>query len=350
MQSNTRKTYAGLDIAKFLCSIVILLYHYFSENGSLPGILSEALSLYAVAVALFMTISGFLVFNKLEHVTDQTERWRIVKKQSLKILRIYLIWSVPYLIYTVFGWNYDTLTLNYVLWQIRGWIFNSTFYTIWFMPSLAFGLIFTFFVTEKLPEYIADILAVVLYVLGSLTMTYSYFGDMIPGFGIFKSLVTNWLGGSRGWLVFAFPLIMTGRRMVRFKQKVNPLKNGALSVGFAVLIVIEALILRKVAGHTGIDMTLMMIPCVYSVLGFLISVDIKSGAYCLWMRNMSLLIFISQRMYLTVLPDLFPTLFDRYIFANQYMGAGIIFVAVFGVNAILIKASQKAPILKKLYS
>ncbi len=105
MQSNTQKTYAGLDIAKFLCSIVILLYHYFSENGSLPGILSEALSLYAVAVALFMTISGFLVFNKLEHVTDQTERWRIVKKQSLKILRIYLIWSVPYLIYTVFGFG-----------------------------------------------------------------------------------------------------------------------------------------------------------------------------------------------------------------------------------------------------
>ena len=59
-------TYPGIDIGKFLCAFLILFYHYFSEHGSLPGLLGEALSLYAVAVALFMTISGFLLYNKLE--------------------------------------------------------------------------------------------------------------------------------------------------------------------------------------------------------------------------------------------------------------------------------------------
>ena len=61
----TKKKYNGLDIGKFLCAFLILFYHYFSEHRGLPVIIEEALSLYAVAVALFMLISGFLTFNKI---------------------------------------------------------------------------------------------------------------------------------------------------------------------------------------------------------------------------------------------------------------------------------------------
>lgn len=77
---------------------LILFYHYFSEHGPLPGLLNEVLSLYAVAVALFMTISGFLIFDKLSAVKETKERWKIVKHQVVRIYSIYLIWSIPYLI------------------------------------------------------------------------------------------------------------------------------------------------------------------------------------------------------------------------------------------------------------
>lgn len=345
-----RKTYAGLDIAKFLCALLILFYHYFSEHGTLPGILEEALSLYAIAVALFMAISGFLTFNKLESVLGYQNRWEIVKKQALRILRIYAIWSIPYLIYSVSTWNWSTVTLKFVLWRVRGWIFNSTFSTIWFMPSLALGLVFTFLVTEKLPKYAVNLLAAMLYIIGSLSMTYSYFGDMIPGFSITKMIITDWLGGPRGWLVYAFPLIMVGRRMARRKEKVSTLKTAALSFVFVFLILIEALLLRSKAGHTGIDMTFMMIPSVYCILGFLISLKIPSGAYCLWIRKMSILIFMSQRIFLTVLPNLFSEFFNKYIFANYYAGAVIISVFVIGFSVLIIVCSEKVSVLKKLYS
>lgn len=346
----TKSVYPGIDIGKFICAFLILFYHYFSEHGTLPGILGEALSLYAIAVALFMAISGFLTFNKLESVSDYQNRWKIVKKQALRILRIYALWSIPYLIYTVFSWDWQTITLKFVLWQVRGWIFGSTFYTIWFMPSLALGLVFTFFVTEKLPEYVVNLLAAVLYIIGSLTMTYSYFGDMIPGFNVLNMLITDWLGGSRGWLVYAFPLIMVGRRMAKHKEKVSTFKMAALSFMFVFLIIIEALLLRKAAGHTGIDMTLMMLPSVYCILGFLISLKIPSGTYCLWIRKFSILIFMSQRIFLTVLPDLFSDFFNKYIFANYYSGAVIISVFVIGFSSLIILFSKKFPVLKKLYS
>lgn len=81
---STKCMYLGLDVGKFLCAFLILFYHYFSEHGSLLGLLGEALSLYAVAVALFMTISGFLIYNKLEKIDSREERWRVVKNRLLE--------------------------------------------------------------------------------------------------------------------------------------------------------------------------------------------------------------------------------------------------------------------------
>lgn len=37
----SKKYFASLDIAKFGCSIIILLYHYFSEYGHAPAWFEE---------------------------------------------------------------------------------------------------------------------------------------------------------------------------------------------------------------------------------------------------------------------------------------------------------------------
>lgn len=71
---STKCMYLGLDVGKFLCAFLILFYHYFSEHGSLPGLLGEALSLYAVAVALFMTISGFsFIINLRKLIAEKND-------------------------------------------------------------------------------------------------------------------------------------------------------------------------------------------------------------------------------------------------------------------------------------
>ncbi len=56
MNLKPTKSYAGLDVGKFLCALLILFYHNFTEHGPAPALLEEALSLFAVAVALFMAI------------------------------------------------------------------------------------------------------------------------------------------------------------------------------------------------------------------------------------------------------------------------------------------------------
>lgn len=349
MEKQNKKVYPGLDIGKFLCAFLILFYHYFSEHGPLPGILNEVLSLYAVAVALFMAISGFLIFDKLSDIKETKERWKIVKHQVARIYSIYLIWSVPYLIFTISRWDYNSISLSFIFDNVQKWIFNSTFYTIWFMPMLAIGLVLTFWLTEKLPPLIVNILAFICYAFGALLLTYNFVGECLKGYDIFSGFATTWLGGARGWLFYAFPLIMLGRYAVKCKERFKVVPTLVLSIIFLLLMLGEALFLRKISGaHTGIDLTVMMIPTVFFIVGFLISVSIPSGKYCVWMRNMSTLIFMSQRLFLTVLPACFPILFN-FIFSNIYFGAVIVTVLIFILAMSIIKLTKKKEIFKKLY-
>lgn len=112
---------------------------------------------------------------------------------------------------------------------------------------------------------------------------------------------------------------------------------------------VEALLIRKISGrHTGIDLTIMMIPTVFCVLGFLISVRLPKGKYGKWMRNMSTLIFMSQRLFLTVLPECFPIVFS-FVFMNKYIGAVTIIVMTILFSQFVIQISKKNLIFQKLY-
>ena len=302
----TKSVYPGIDIGKFLCAFLILFYHYFSEHGSLPGLLGEALSLYAVAVALFMTISGFLLYNKLEGIDNKEARWSIVKKQVCRIYRIYLLWSIPYLIFTIWHWDWSSISVSYIIWEVQRWVFNSTFYTFW--------------LTERLPNAAVNALGILCYMIGALSLTYQFIGYQLPGFARFVEFENLWIGGARGWLFYAFPLILVGRYLVAHKDKMNPLPMACLSCCCTLVMLAEALLIRKISGgHTGIDLTIMMIPTVFCILSFLISLRLPVGRYCAWMRKMSTLIFMTQRLFLTVLPEIFPFLFNTCIAVNPFM-------------------------------
>lgn len=349
MELKNKTTYTALDVGKFLCALLILFYHYFSEHGPIPRLLDEALSLYAVGVALFMVISGFLTFDKLNTVSEFEVRRSYVLKQVKRILTIYLLWSVPYLTYTICNWDFSNITVLFVLKQVRGWIFGSTFYTIWFMPSLAFGLLLAFYLSEKIPEWLTATTSIVLFLIGTFTLTYSFVGEKLPFYDNFSYVFNTYLGGSRGWLVFGTPFVMLGKYMVKIKSKIRCVPCMLLSILSLLLLLIEALILRKFVGHTGIDTAFMMIPTVFFILGFLLTFKLPDGTYSVWMRKMSVLIFVTQRIFLTVIPHLISTSIYSFVFSNVYVGALFVCGGTILFSAMIIFASKKITWLKNLY-
>ena len=345
MSKTAKPQYGMLDVAKFLCALLILFYHFFSENGSLPMILEEALSTYAIAVALFMTISGFLLFRKLEDIQDRRERWCVVRKQAWRTLRIYLLWSIVYVIYNISRWDFANLTAMFVLLQLRQWVFASTFYTIWFMPALAIGVIAAFWLTELAPKWAVATLAVILYAVGALMLTYKGVGNLIPGFSGVAAFCGNWLGGARGWLFFAVPLLLVGRTVAKREKQQSWALWLILSAVCVAVMLAEALVLRHFFGSTGIDMTLLMPATAFCVLRFLLSVQIPQGAYQLWMRKMSVLIFVTQRIFLSVI----PSYFGAYIFANSMVAFLFCVGGTVLFSAGIILLSKKVKPLTLLY-
>ena len=345
MTQTSKPQHGMLDVAKFLCALLILFYHFFSENGSLPMILEEALSTYAIAVALFMTISGFLLFRKLESIPTRGERWLVVCKQAWRTLRIYLLWSIVYVLYNISRWNFADLSIAFVLLQLRQWIFTSTFYTIWFMPALAIGLLATFWLTELAPKWAVAILAVILYVMGALMLTYKGVGAMIPGYAGVTDFAGIWLGGARGWLFFAIPLLLVGRIAAKKQSSTRWMIWLVLSAVCVAAMLAEALVLRRFFGSTGIDMTVLMPAAAFCILQFLLSVQIPQGAYQLWMRKMSLLIFVTQRIFLSVIPGLV----GESLLANGYFAFGFCVGGTILFSAVIIFLSRKVKILKLLY-
>lgn len=223
-KSITKPVYPGMDVGKFLCAFLILFFffHYFSEKGALSGLLDEAFSLHAIAAALFMTFSGFLLYNKLFQIECRKDRWDIVKKQTWRIYRIYFLWSIPYLIFSVLCWDRGSIYSAFILWEIQKWVFSSTFYTICSMPALAIGTVLTFWLTKRLPSVVAALLSTLCWIslvpfqvpTNSLVVVSQNSSDLLD-FSIFGFV------GSKGWLWYAFPLLLVGKSMVSCKNKVK---------------------------------------------------------------------------------------------------------------------------------
>ncbi len=188
-----------------------------------------------------------------------------------------------------------------------------------------------------------------MYITGGLLGTYSFVLESVPGFNAFDNFCTLWLAGNRGGLFYAFPLIMLGRFFAIKKPKRSWITWGILSVVSTAILLIEALMRRSLAGNTGIDNDIMLIPIVFCLLGFLTTVNIPQGAYAVFLRKMSVLIFVTQRLFLTVIPELLPTKITEAIFANVYVGALFACGGTIVFSILIIVLSNKFTWLKKIY-
>lgn len=348
--STERKQYPAVDIAKFCCALLILFYHYFSEHGPVAGFVEDFLSLYAVAVALFMTLSGYLTFYKVFRERDTVAAWPAVWKQVKRIMVIYLLWSVPYLFFSIIRWNWaeGTVTPLFVLLKVRGWIFQSTYYTIWFMPSLALGLLLAYGLYCKLPWGAACAVGFLLYLLGSLQSTYAFLLKGVPCWGVFATFSDTWLQGCRGGIFFGAPLILLGGCAAKIRWR-KPVTLGVMSMITMALLLTEAILLRRYVGGCGLDLAMMMIPVCLMLTMFLTSISWKSGDFCRWLRAMSVLIFMSQRIFLTVIPQILPESLKNRISANSITGCLMVCGGTILFDVVLLRLSKKSEFLRKLY-
>lgn len=167
--------YSGIDLAKFICSILVVTIHIppFGLNSPINGYINCYLA--RLAVPFFFIASSFFLFSKCQKTPGETAS--IVKQYLLRIIKLYLIWSLIYLpislvqIYESNG-GFSVLAIFDF---IRQTLFVGSFVHLWYLVALVvsiilFSLLLSIF---RKKEYVVYIICITLYGIGLTGQGYS---------------------------------------------------------------------------------------------------------------------------------------------------------------------------------
>lgn len=184
---------------------------------------------------------------------------------------------------------------------------------------------------------------------GMFGYTYKFIVDGTP-IGNFYDLYLVVFKTTRNGVFNAVPFIFIGY-LISFKE-IKPSVKGffkfAIPAGVSlVLMVAEAFLLKLKFNVTGMDVCVFVVPFTYFFIMAVMHIDLKENKIWIWCRKLSLLIFVTQRLFLTMLPDFFPNVF-AVIYSNSYIGL----VAVIGItvafSVLFTLLSDKIKFLKKM--
>ena len=336
-----RKNYISLDVVKFGCALIILLYHWASEWGHVPAIVEELFSLYAIVLPIFLTISGYLFFDKVLHVTKE-EQQDVLLHQVKRILSVYLLWSIGYILFQIYTWFVENLTVHEIAKDVWGWLTYSTFYTIWFMPALALGLVIVFSLYQKLGLKKTFVVSVVLYVVGTLGLTYGFFGDKIKFIDVFLEWFCNYFNSTRNGIFYTPVFIAIGGLVAQRKERLKLWQSLLGVIVSGIFLVAEAVILKVYVGGTGIDMAIFQIAFSWFALEFVLKLkfDFVSANVSIWMRRISMLLFVSQRYFLSVIPEFFSNSILLKVEKNNILSFSIMVGGTFLLSVAIVQLSK----------
>ena len=199
----------GIDLVKVLMAFVVVSIH--TTTWPLLGIRE-------VAVPYFFIVSGFFLFGKM--TGDREEDLTAIRTWTLKILKLYLIWTAIYLPFTVFGWLQDGLDWKQALMLFaRNLVFvgeNFMSWPLWYLLSMLWGgVLFYILRALRVPVWSMFLAGIMLFAV-----------PRIPGIadaGIFKKLFKG-----PDFLVFTGPLYLAIGGMLRRYLDRLPLWGGIL--------------------------------------------------------------------------------------------------------------------------
>lgn len=335
------KKYNSIDVVKFLLALLIVMSHYASEWGHFSSNIDMLFSLYIVAVPFFFVCSSFFVFRKFNTVHNDAERKVIVVKYIKRIIVMYASWSCVYIIFNILTWCVYGVTSQEIMAYIHELLVYSSYNTIWFLPATAVGVAMVYLLSRRFKSHQIIAIALIIYILGCVGQSYSF---VLDNYRVLKNIynVYNALFlTTRNGIFNGFPFAALGY-VIAFESKpekkgfIN--KNMFFSVLFLIGFVFEAIVLKKFFSAINVNTILFLFPFSYYFYKWLLGIELKSKNYFITLRKLSTVIFLSQRIFLTALPRLFPqSIFVYLLTCNSYVGLIYILLITILFSYLIIK-------------
>ena len=350
-----KKQYFAIDLMKFVLAVLLICAHVSSEKLSFPVYIDVWFSLYIIAVPFFFTTSAFFFFKKLTNEEDKSARLQHYKRYTKRILLMYLMWSLIYTCFIVAHWvQTDSLTLEAFGKHVFYSITYSSYPTIWFLPSLWVAVSLVYFCWERKMKVNSILLvSLLLYAIG--WMMYTFPKDRLPFANIlewydliFKSPRNGFFNGFIYAAIGAYIAINYSKIFSKnSKSFIIYYVVSAILLGGAVT---EALLSKKfINPQVDANFVFLLIPFTYFFVIATAKTELKPSPIYLSCRNLSLLLFLSQRIFLTAIPLLLPVGIVAAISSNPYIGLLIFLGSTFVFSLLIVKLSSRYKFLKVLW-
>ncbi len=331
-----KKNYNLIDILKFVFAILIMFAHTASSFVEFPNYVDIFFSLYIFGVPFFFACSSFFFFKGLfidNRIIDENNKK--YKNFSRRILLMYGAWSIIYFLFVAMEWIVKGVEVHEVIGYFHKSFIFSTYATIWFLPALWIGVTITYFLLKKYHIKTVLISAVCLYLIGSLM--YSYLPVFQP-FTILNKWVESYLTvfiTSRNGIFNGFPLVAVGALVACNSQRVKV--NNWLWIILFFGVIAETFFIKFFIKGFGVDFALLLIPFTYYFLKRMLQIDLPNHPIYIKARNYSMLIFLSQRIFITAIPALLSVEVINKLTRNPYLGLLYVCLSVFIVSYLIIK-------------
>lgn len=229
----------SIDIFRFISALLVVAIHTNPAteiNPYLGYFCSQILP--RIAVPFFFCVSGYFYIKKLNRATEKREMIKIFRTTFFSYLKIYVFWSIVYLVCDYKQYFYDGVSVKGI---IAGIVLNffvyGSYYHLWYFIGVFFSLIIITGCYLIRVEKILAYFSVVLYLAGVLGCAYYQIGNKIPLFSMLIS--SSYFTLIRRVLLMALPFFMVGYFLPKISYRNISIKvvlTGALFIGEIIVV------------------------------------------------------------------------------------------------------------------
>lgn len=300
-----KRKYAAIDIAKYVSALLVVCIHtypFYEISETFNTFFMQTIC--RIAVPFFFTTSGFFFFRK--YGDDPEENTNNLRKYIMRLLKIYLIWTVIYLPYTIWDQYQAGFSILGVFSYIRDFFLNGSYYHLWFLPALMLASVIVFYLYKEKGLVFTLKVSLGAYFVGYLINVYTPVWESIPGINFFFAFFTKTLVTARDGIFFGPIFVSLGLLLAKTGRLPSRTSLGGFVISF-LLVVVEVLIYNM----TGIlrdltSMYLFLVPAVYFLVNWLLTIKMPYKPIYKVLRNDSLLIYTSHILFAKILLALMP--------------------------------------------
>lgn len=343
------KQYKSLDVAKFICAILIIIIHT-SPFSSFSKALTFGFRniVCVIAVPFFFLTSGFLAFKKIDSLAQENKN-KYVAGYLKRLAIMYGIWSAVYFPFVVIKWTRKGFTIYSVLEYVKDFFFEGSYSTIWFLPALFTAVLLVYLLHKKLSYKTIFLISAIIYIFTLAGSSYYGLATKIPFIkGIFE-LYYSFFDSIKNGVLFGMIFVSLGALVSENEEiitkKTTAFKAFILVCFFAIILAIEEFLVAYFNFNMrGVDTVISLVPFGYFFIRFLLVFDVKvSDETCILMRKYSILMFLCQRIPLSII-EMFMG--NTIIATNSIVFFFVVLITTLLISFVILKGSEKIKILK----